>query len=149
MNRIALPALVMLLGGCEATTAFYPGPQRFPQQAAGCRVEYFALPPDGYQEIGRLEFVPNGAGLPCTEQAMRTLSNPTICRAGGNAFFAIPNGQGCYINGAVLRRTPSSTPPAPSTPTIPATSTSGCQYDTQCKGDRVCTAGACVDPTPR
>lgn len=24
---------------------------------------------------------------------------------------------------------------------------SGCAYDTQCKGDRICRAGTCVDPT--
>jgi hypothetical protein len=24
---------------------------------------------------------------------------------------------------------------------------SGCQYDTQCKGERICEAGTCVDPT--
>lgn len=30
----------------------------------------------------------------------------------------------------------------------PDPASGGCQYDTQCKGDRVCTSGACVDPTP-
>jgi hypothetical protein len=31
---------------------------------------------------------------------------------------------------------------------VAAPAASGCQYDTQCKGERVCSAGACVDPAP-
>jgi hypothetical protein len=41
-------------------------------------------------------------------------------------------------------------PPEPTaTPDAAAPVAGGCQYDTQCKGERICEAGRCVEPTQR
>ncbi len=40
-------------------------------------------------------------------------------------------------------------PAAAETPAAVAPAAGGCQYDTQCKGERICEAGRCVEPTQR
>jgi hypothetical protein len=39
------------------------------------------------------------------------------------------------------------TAPTPTPPAAEAPVAAGCQYDTQCKGERICEAGSCVEPT--
>jgi len=61
--------------------------------------------------------------------------------SGGDAAIAYANGYGYYIKATVLKGTGR---PAPVS--LTSAPSGGCTYDTQCKGDRVCVAGACVDP---
>jgi hypothetical protein len=42
---------------------------------------------------------------------------------------------------------PSAAPPTPPSDDTPAAAGAGSQYATQCKGERICEAGRCVDPS--
>ena len=44
---------------------------------------------------------------------------------------------------------PAQVPAAPQQGVAPAPAPAGCQYDSQCKGNRVCSAGICVEPAVR
>ncbi len=148
-NRIAFIVVCGLLTACGSTTMTRSGPS-YPARADDCEFTLLTTPAEGYAEIGAID-VEGGAG---GSNMYRKLDDfkyeirPHVCRAGGDAAIAYPNGDGLYIKATILKRV--DVAPATETAATPAMAmpavASGCQYDTQCKGDRICTDGKCVAP---
>ena len=63
------------------------------------------------------------------------------CR--GNTYFCTFGDPTSCTKEAGTADAQTPTPPAAEAPVAGG----GCQYDTQCKGERICDAGRCVDPT--
>jgi hypothetical protein len=138
----ALVALVALCSACGATTATLTGARYAPREAS-CEFELLttALAP-GYDEIGTID-VSRGAYATNVYTDLSAFGDhirPDVCQMGGDAIVASQSGFGAYTRATVLKKTAQAARVADAAPV------SGCQIDTQCKGDRVCVAGACVDP---
>jgi hypothetical protein len=92
-----------------------------------------------------------------TSQSERARPVALVVEAGKNYFFLqefgmgwlearsqlIPMDEATGRAGVLATELASSQPPPRPRPRV------GCSKDTDCKGDRVCTAGACVDAAPR
>lgn len=150
MNRVCvIVALVFCAGACSSTIELTrQGPQVPPRQP-NCEFELFTTLPEGYAELGTIDVNqgPFGGKLHGTLDKFKTQIRPHVCKAGGDAAVAFANDHGLYMKATVLSRMEQSPPQRTPAPTA-ASPASGCSYDTQCKGDRICEAGRCVDPSP-
>ncbi|HVU04087.1 MAG TPA: hypothetical protein VHE30_20155 [Polyangiaceae bacterium] len=150
-----LAALLGVLGCGGAMKTTLTGPPH-PAHSANCDFPVMLTAPEaGYVEIAAIDLQMSSApGANCTDLAqLKEKIQPEVCRVGGDAVVAIPNGYGVYMKASVLKAVAeTATPPTPSSsiaPSAPAPSSpssTGCQYDTQCKGDRICVQSSCVDP---
>jgi len=124
-----------------------------PKQAArpeDCQFRVFTVAPrDGYAEIGAVDLLGEGF-MAFTDELheFKDAIREKVCKAGGDAVIAWPNGKGEYIKATILKRVAveraaPATQPAPASAASP---TDDCHYDTQCKGDRICEGGRCVSP---
>lgn len=115
-------------------------------RAPNCDFQIFtATPSASFEELGTIDVEPGWSGINTYTKLtdFKERIAPEVCRAGGNAAVAMANGFGMYIKAVVLNVSQGAGGSAPP----PASSTEGCRYDTQCKGDRICVAGACAEPT--
>lgn len=145
-----------------STVASTTGAPQSPREA-GCDFQVLTVLPEGYAEIGVIDFKPsiwtNSSEWNYTELAdVKKAIGADVCRAGGDAALAMANGTGQYAKVTILKRQSAApraqpvvvTSAQPSSPpaNVAPTTDLGCHYDTQCKGDRVCNAGQCVEPAP-
>ncbi len=173
MRRWVLVTVVcgcgVLLGACNpSSTLTSTGAAQAPREP-NCDFPLLTVPPaQGFVEIGAIDFTQGIYGHMYSEVTeLKQAIRADVCKAGGDAAFALANGTGDYIKVTVLKRDPTGTLAAPAplaaaapaagvaTPTpVPAASAVpaapadlGCHYDTQCKGDRICSDGKCVPPS--
>jgi hypothetical protein len=120
-----------------------------PKGVTGCSFEVFTIPPEGYSELGALDFAPTSFSgiIPTDIPALRKVVAKDVCEMGGDAILPHLSSDGEYNHVTILHRvsaTPAASAASAAAPAAPAAE--GCHYDTQCKGDRICSGGQCVDP---
>lgn len=116
--------------------------RQVPAREPNCNFDILTAPPGpGYYEVAVVD-VSEGELLREIDRFKKEI-RPHVCQAGGDAAWALANGNGVYIKATVLKRTP----PAPVQAAVAAPA-EGCKFDNQCKGDRICVAGECRDPQP-
>lgn len=132
-------ALAGTLVACGSTSLTRTGPPQA-ARASNCEFQVLTAPPNGdYVEVGTVDV--SGSSVSDNLSTFKKEIRESVCAAGGDAAIAYANGYGYYIKATVLKGTGR---PAPVS--LTSAPSGGCTYDTQCKGDRVCVAGACVDP---
>jgi hypothetical protein len=149
MKRGSVFVISGWLIACGSATMSRTGTAQAPRPA-NCDFQVFtAAPASGYVEIGAVDVTPGmyGDKMHMDLGSFKSEIRHHVCKAGGDAAFAMANGHGVYIKATILKRMVpgSSSTPAPVQPT---TGIGGCSYDTQCKGDRICVDGKCSSPQP-
>jgi hypothetical protein len=138
----ALLALAALSAACGSTTATRTG-ANYPAREAACDFELLTTSPAaGFEEIGTVD-VSRGAYATNVYTDLSSFGDhirPNVCEMGGDALVATQTGFGAYTKATVFKKTDQGARVGD------ASASTGCQVDTQCKGERVCVAGACVDP---
>ena len=91
-----LLASALLAGGCLATGAFIPtGDQRFSPRSPECTFSLYTIPPEGFVEVGLVQFHggPYDGAFGLGEA--RQLAAPHVCAAGGDGLV-VPHKGGEY-----------------------------------------------------